>query len=580
MSAEIEVNGDEPDAHLIADLQSFGLTLQAETEAAFVQSVVELLDEPASPGSNASETRRWWLAAAAAVAVAAAVMVAVTVTSSTWLQEQQTVDATNSAADGSGATADTGSGENESGDESQQDESVADGLAETMESLIENAEPVAILAADGTELGLWTPTDPGDGLSADCSEAKGCPGPPWTPSLQMTGAVELEAEGFVDAVVRMMLSTSGDVVDGAETDRLEALLRGGVTAVNTTLDPAVQALAVASIRDVGPDPDGGYVTGLATVDNDTGAILASAGNFQRGDATLSAAITNRAQPGSAMKPIVLAEAFEQGYLPHDLIRADGPCTFLLPEGSTYTVGGAGSSRTSLAKSTQTSNNCAFVRLGQVVGNDRVVTLARRMGMSSIREVAGEFLSVPLGTEEVSPIEVAGAYATFANDGISQPTFFIDSVVFTPEVGDPSTRRPETGGSGEAEQVVSSTTARLMNEVLVGVVTDGTGRRAYLDDQPVVAGKTGTTSNFENAWFVGYSADYTTAVWLGDPVTQRKVVLPDWGTTFGGELPAEIWRDFNSALHANTQTRPLKMPAPYESSEPDQLPELDSEVADN
>ena len=212
-----------------------------------------------------------------------------------------------------------------------------------------------------------------------------------------------------------------------------------------------------------------------------------------------------------------------------------------------------------------SNNCAFVRLGQVVTNEKVIEVSTRLGIDT--SAMQPYLSLPLGAQEVTPLDMAGAYAAFPNDGIFNEPWYIERV----EDRDGNViyqHRPE------GSRAVSTQTARLIAETLQGNVDQlggiGTGRRARIPDH-FAAGKTGTAQNNEDAWFVGFTDYYTTAVWLGDPIGKVRIEFPEWGRRgwsasgrggFGGELPAEVWGAFMAELHADLEPVPFREPDPY------------------
>ncbi len=355
---------------------------------------------------------------------------------------------------------------------------------------------------------------------------------------------------FIQQALLTLLEEDPSILGGDKASRRAAIYGGGLK-IYTTFDPAAQAAALAT-REEHLDESTGYSVAIATVDSKTGAVKALVGGpeFERDKFNL--ATQGKRQPGSSMKTFVLAALFEAGYTPNDIVRADGPCTFRTPGGDDYTVGGSLRGRGSVAAVTRSSNNCAFVRLGQVVGNDKVVQAARRLGLTTLRDVAGEFLSLPLGTEEVHPMEMASAYAGIANDGKFNRAWYIERI----EDRDGNIiyqHRPDW------TRAISQQSARLITQILESNVRAGTGKRAQLADGHVAAGKTGTTNSFEDAWFVGYTDYYTTAVWLGDPDQKRKIVLPEWGTVFGGELPATIWGDYNDLIHEGLEARAFAEP---------------------
>ncbi|MGH1494173.1 MAG: penicillin-binding transpeptidase domain-containing protein, partial [Acidimicrobiales bacterium] len=197
-----------------------------------------------------------------------------------------------------------------------------------------------------------------------------------------------------------------------------------------------------------------------------------------------------------------------------------------------------------------SNNCAFVRLGQVVGNDKVAQVSRRLGISTLGPDVGEYLSLPLGVTVVHPMEMASAYAALGNDGKYNAAWYIERV--EDRDGNVIYQKEE-----DWTRAVSEQTARQVTGVLESNVVRGTGTRARLSNGHAAAGKTGTTNDFVDAWFVGYSDYYSTAVWLGNPDdATTRIRIPGW-RGFGGGLPATIWGAFMNEIHADLE--PVEFP---------------------
>jgi len=391
---------------------------------------------------------------------------------------------------------------------------------------------------------------------------------------------------FAQEVLERVLNDPS-ILGGDKDQRRNAVYRGGLK-IYTTFDPRAQAAAVNARNErlpnirlncftrqkAGGDPDGQclpeFTTAVVTLDSHSGAVRALLGGPDFQVEQFDLATQGRRQPGSSMKAFVLAALFENGYTPDDEVMTSSPCVFPNPGGvpDPYEVDAnevRGGGVRSIAVATRQSNNCAFVRLGQVVGNDNVVEVTRSLGVDT-----GDMepvLSLPLGSKEVTPIQMAGAYAAFANDGIYNRPWFVERV----EDRDGNViyeHRPN------GERAVSSQTARMIAEVLEGNVETlggvGTGRRARIEGQHA-AGKTGTTQNNMDAWFVGFTDYYTTAIWLGDPNAKVRIEFPEWAQRgwsasgrggFGGELPAEIWGKYMADLHQGLEPREFVPPDPY------------------
>jgi 1A family penicillin-binding protein len=351
--------------------------------------------------------------------------------------------------------------------------------------------------------------------------------------------VQLERDYFVEEVQRRLLDD--ERLGDTQTERYNALFRGGLT-IRTTLDPHLQVLATEALTTQLPDSDGRFTGAIVSLEPSTGAVKALVGGPGFGQSTYNIATQGVGrQPGSSYKPFVLAAALEAGHSARDTINGSGPCTFdpddhpvlgIEPwevdnyegsRGGTYDLYGA----------TQRSLNCAYARLVLLIGPSRAADMASRLGITTpIEPVA----ALALGAEEARPIDMASAYGTFANQGIHNDPYLVEEVL--DRNGDVVFRQ-----EAEGERVISADVANTVTDVLRGVVTGGTGTRARLSRQPA-AGKTGTTQNSADAWFVGYTPQLSTAVWMGSPVAQ--IPMRNVGgvaRVTGGTFPARIWRAF-------------------------------------
>ena len=308
-------------------------------------------------------------------------------------------------------------------------------------------------------------------------------------------------------------------------------------AVETTLDPRLQALAeqaVARFADEAIAADVGQVALVAMTPD--GAVRAMVGGRDYRHSQFNRATQARRQPGSAFKPFVYLAAFEQGYDPDTRVE-DAPLT--LDGWSPRNFGGKFHGQVTLREAMALSLNSVAVRLFQDVGPQRVTAVARRLG------ITGDLTKHPslaLGSSEVTLLELTSAYATFANGGLGVVPYGVREV--RGSGGDVSYRR---AGSGFG-RVVDKADVRSVNDVLGAVVAWGTGKAAAIDRQ--VAGKTGTSQDFRDALFVGYSSELVVGVWLGndDSAPMRNVT--------GGGLPAKIWQDFMAAAHEGVAGLPM------------------------
>lgn len=188
---------------------------------------------------------------------------------------------------------------------------------------------------------------------------------------------------------------------------------------------------------------------------------------------------------------------------------------------------------SIADATAQSVNCAYGRIAAEVGLDRIADVARRMGITSPLEPLVPSMS--LGAKEVSPLEMASAYATLAADGIQRNPIFVERVV---------DRRGKTvfAERDRGTRAVTPQNARVAVSVLKRVVQSGTGVRAALRNREVF-GKTGTSENYGDAWFVGGTPQLVSAVWMGDPKKQTPMLNVGGVRVAGGTYPARIWGAF-------------------------------------
>ena len=310
--------------------------------------------------------------------------------------------------------------------------------------------------------------------------------------------------------------------------------------VDTTIDAALQSVAQEKLRQL-IDTEGRALNaseGAVVVLDPNGGVKALVGGRSYTMSPYDRALKSLRQPGSAFKPFVYLAALESGYTP-DSVAYDGPVNIggWKPENYTDDYKGKVTLRYGMAHSL----NTVAARLTAEVGPWRVVRTARRLGINS--ELHSQ-PSIALGTGEVTLLELAGAYAPFANGGQR----VLPHVITRIRNSDGKVlyrRRNSTAG-----QVVALHYVGAMNDMLNAVLVRGTGKRAAIPGH-VAAGKTGTTQNSRDAWFVGYTAHYVTGVWIGndDGARMKKVT--------GGTLPAALWHDI--MLYAHQDKQPLPLP---------------------
>ena len=345
---------------------------------------------------------------------------------------------------------------------------------------------------------------------------------------------------FVEQAKEALLASGS--LGGTPQERYNALFRGGLQ-IYTTFDPKMQTEAEQARDGQLKGVDLQFTAAMAVVEPKTGAVRALVGGpgFQRYKFDL--ATQGLRQPGSSFKPFVLTAALEAGVRPDDTIDGTSPCTFPVKGQKPYTVHGASGGVSTIALMLRSSINCAFVRLGLIVGVDKVLAVAKRLGVDTSAMIPVP--SASIGTFEVSPLQMASAFGVFANGGVRHSPYFIDRIV--DRDGNEIYRRVADVG----QQVVSPAIASTVVALMQGVVNGGTGARAKLADRPV-AGKTGTSEDNADAWFVGYTPDLVAAVWMGAPAGRVPMVkVGPYSVVSGGTFPALIWHDFMTAVLAGT-----------------------------
>ncbi len=312
---------------------------------------------------------------------------------------------------------------------------------------------------------------------------------------------------------------------------------GGGLRVWTTLRPELQEAMRDSVAAVLPEGTGEFEVSIVSVDPSTGAVHGFIGGPAFNDSEFNLATQGRRQPGSSFKPYVLAAAIERaGLYPFDTISGQGPCVFPNPPQEDYEVNNfAGSTGrvATLTQQTTASSNCAFVRLGLMTGLDAVVGIANRLVGRTGEASYLPYPSISLGAQEISPLEQAVAYGTFANGGTRMEPHYVTRI--ENNYGEVLYEHVPRG-----RRVVSPTTAEWVTSVLAENVQSGTGTRSKLESGQVSAGKTGTTQSFHDAWFVGYTPHMATAVWMGHPDEQIPMGEIQGRSATGGWIPARIW----------------------------------------
>ena len=307
--------------------------------------------------------------------------------------------------------------------------------------------------------------------------------------------------------------------------------------VRLTIDPKLQHAGANVVRQVLASDGkrgGASQAALLTLGTD-GSIRAMVGGGDYNETPFNRAVQAKRQPGSTFKPFVYAAALEKGVLPTDVV-VDGPVKFgnWTPEN----YGGGYRGAVTVEQALINSINTVAVKLAAQAGGDAIGDLARRFGFTSVPSRPD--LSVALGAYEVNLLELVSGFQVFQQGGKRLPPYIVDAITTT----DGKALYAHT--TSDPAQVYDVTRASMMVKMMKKVVELGTAKRAAFG-RPA-AGKTGTSQNWRDAWFIGFTPDYVTGVWVGndDDKPMNHVV--------GGDIPASIWRRFMIVAHEGLAVR--------------------------
>ena len=321
-------------------------------------------------------------------------------------------------------------------------------------------------------------------------------------------------------------------------------VRAGGLKVHTTIDPELQEAGRAAIEGQLPystDPSAAVVS----IDPKTGYVKAMASSGQYSDAQFNLAAQGHRQPGSAFKTFALTTAVERGIDPDSTYYTSKPLDLDLPEWGHWEVATYGESyagTVSLHQATLASDNTVFAQLALDLGPESVAETAHDMGIESeLDGIPAETLGgLRIG---VSPLEMANAYATLASGGIRNKPIAIKRVEFpsgeSDDIGEPQRKR-----------VFDDGVAYEVSQILQDNVDGGTGTAAQPSSCSHVAGKTGTTDDFNDAMFIGYTPNLSTGVWVGYPDALRSMSSVHGISVAGGTFPAQIWHDYSEVALRN------------------------------
>jgi penicillin-binding protein 1A len=376
----------------------------------------------------------------------------------------------------------------------------------------------------------------------------------WKTPESVTSAPERPtSRTYITEMVRDYLLNKSTILGATYPERYNALFRGGIT-VHTTIDPVMQAKAEKAAKEKLPVNKTGIQSSMMSLDTATGAMRAIVGGpgFSPGRNEVNLALRRR-QTGSSIKMFVLTAALEAGAQASDLIDGTLPCTFPnpgLPEEPFVITKGVSHPVSSLAEQTWLSINCAYARLAQIVGLNRVVNMTYRLASSSYLSrdlyTIQPYASFSTGANELSALDMASGTQTIANGGIHNEPYFIEKVEGPSGLLYQHTMAPS--------QVITKEIADAQVDILKQTLIKGTARRDPLEGNRPAGGKTGTQDENTNAWFVGFTKQLTTAVWVGDPKGYTPMVnIPEFkadgvARVTGNGYPVKIWKAYMDAAH--------------------------------
>src|SRR5579884_1051273 len=363
---------------------------------------------------------------------------------------------------------------------------------------------------------------------------------------------------FVDYVRRYLIDRYG----------VDKVLQGGLQ-VETSLNPQLQSLADATVASSLQGTPNQIGMAMVVVNPQNGLVEAMVGGRDYATSQVNAALGSckspppqgaslpicidgggsGRQPGSAFKPFTLAKAFEEGISPDAVYN--GPASYTYPPGTcagpnctVKNVETGGFGPITLREATAQSVNTVFAQLILKVGVAQTAEMAHRLGITMINANGRDNSGAPygpsltLGSQDVSPLDMAAAYGVFAARGMQYPATPVMKVV----APDGTVLEDNTARTGK--QVLGPAIADLMNNILEGPVQNGTGTAAAIGRPNGTAGKTGTTESYSDAWFVGYTPQLVASVWMGDSTGRAPLVnIKGVPFVYGGTIPAQTWHNF-------------------------------------
>jgi penicillin-binding protein 1A len=383
------------------------------------------------------------------------------------------------------------------------------------------------------------------------------------PDRVQRSAQQTATRSYFSAKVRDILLNETDILGPDYDSRYNALFRGGLQ-IYTTLDPRLQAAAEFAKSSTIPDTQGRFDAAMTVVNTKTGAVRAMVGGpgFERSQVNLA---TSTRQSGSSIKIFILVAALEAGVQPNDLIDGNTPCTLPDPNDpkTPFEIDDAVDGNIdTITAMTYRSINCAYARLSQIVGLNRVIESAKRLGVRSPLQPLASFAT---GANEVSTVDMASGVATIGNRGAYNAPYYVERI-------EDRAGRMIYQHAPAPQQVLDPGLADTAVDIMKNTLTRGTGTRGLLAGERPAFGKTGTQEDNTNAWFAGATTEYAAAVWMGDPNGYTPMIREnapeyDWSLTRGGVqggmYPVMVWKAFMDAAHTGLPTEDWPEPPSLE-----------------
>ena len=380
-------------------------------------------------------------------------------------------------------------------------------------------------------------------IDADTGKQQGTAWP--LPDKLKKDAKPQAADTYFEAEVRNQLLNTTNLLGTGYQERYQRLFRGGLK-IYTTQNPVLQYHAELARDEKMPSTNGRFEAAILSIDNKTGAIVAMVGGTDYQNNQVNLALTPR-QTGSSVKAFITAAAVNAGIQNNDIVDGTLPCTWVYPDKSqpNYIIDDGVSASGTVEEMTWRSINCAYARLYFAVGSLRVIQTAKDLG---VKEDLQDLYSFAVGGNEISPLSMAAGFSTLANKGLRRDPYVIERIL--DRDGQVLYQHQDEG-----VQAMDEGAALRTVDILKGVLRSGTASNALsrFDNGRPAAGKTGTYDKDKHAWFVGFTPQFTTAVYMGnprDPNDEMRNIreFTKYNAVHGGTYPAEIWKQYMEAAH--------------------------------